>query len=514
MPTSPSETERKPFRLFPRWLSGRTRVWKWCHRGLATLVVVFLLLIVIGLVRTLRFDSQQPDVAESPKVEIDTERAVERFAGSLRFQTIAAPNRFDTKAFLDLHEYLKSQFPRVHQSLEREVVGNYSLLYRWPGKDSSAKPILLMSHLDVVPVPALEAPRWKYNPWAGTVAEGFVWGRGALDVKGGMVSMLEATEHLLEHGFQPVCDVYFAFGHDEEILGDHGNLQMALGFRSRGIHFRFVLDEGGVIVKDVISGLEAPMALVAIAERGYANLKLIVRLKEAGHASMPPQQTAIGILGQAIAKIEKSPMPASLKGPAGWMLDSIGPEMSFSNRFVLANRDVLNPLILWQFGQKPSLNAVIRSTMATTMIRSGEAPNVMPSDAEATINVRIRPGDTPESILEHARQVIGDERVLCQLEPNPQPPSEVSDPDSSDFRLIQRTIRQLDPSIVVAPGLAVVATDSRHYEGLTENTFRFLPLRLGPDDLSRIHGIDERISVENYLEMVQFMVHLLKNAAE
>lgn len=513
MQTSSGESQRKWFRFFPRWNFGSSRLWKWGKRGMIFLAVVFLVLIVVGLVRTATFTTKQPDITPTPKVEIDREGAVQRFAGALRFQTIAAPNHFQPKEFLDLHTYLESEFPKVHQTLEREVVGQYSLLYRWPGTDPSAQPILLMSHLDVVPVPAAETARWEYGPWKGVVADGFIWGRGALDVKCGVTSLLEATEHLLEQGFQPKCDVYFAFGHDEEIAGDHGNLQMALRFRERGVRFRFVLDEGGVIVNDVIPGMEPPMALVAIAEKGYANLRLVVELEEAGHASMPPRQSAIGILSEAITQLKQSPPPASLNGPGGWMLDAIGPEMGFANRFALANRDVLNPLILKQFSQKPTLNAVIRSTLATTMIEGGTHENILPSRAEANINVRIRPGDTPEAILEYARKVIADGRVVGQLDPDPQYPSEVSDPDSADFQLLESTIRQIDPNIVVAPGLAVVATDSRHYEGLTENTFRFLPLRLGPDDLNRIHGINERISVENYLEMVRFMVLLLKNAA-
>ncbi len=443
------------------------------------------------------------------------EAAAERLAGALRFRTVASPAAFDPAEFRKLHEYLETNFPRVHTKLEREVFAECSLLYRWPGRDSSATPILLMSHLDVVPVPESEEPRWSHDPWAGAIADGFIWGRGALDVKCGVVGMLEAVEFLLAEGFQPECDVYFAFGHDEEVGGKHGNEQIAVALRGRGVRIRFVLDEGGVIVSHAIPGLEAPLALVAVAEKGYATARLSVELseKDRGHSSMPPPQTAVGILAAAVAKVEANPLPASLSGPVGLMFDRIGPHLPFTQRFAIANRDALEPLVTSSLSKSRSLNALLRTTTAVTVIDGGQAENALPGNAEALINFRLKPGDTPESVLEHIQTVVDDDRVRCELRGEPTAASFVSDHQSADFQRIERVIRQLDSDVLVSPGLAVVATDSRHYEGLTENTYRFLPLQLSADDLKRIHGVDERIAVDNYLELVQFFVLLLRDAA-
>ena len=139
----------------------------------------------------------------------------------------------------------RSSFPAVHSRLMREVHGGLSLLYRWQGADPRREPILLMSHLDVVPVEAGTEVRWLHPPFSGAVADGFIWGRGALDIKSGALGLLEAVERLLADGFQPACDVYLSLGHDEEKGGHEGNQRIAEILRHRGIKFRFVLDEGG-----------------------------------------------------------------------------------------------------------------------------------------------------------------------------------------------------------------------------------------------------------------------------
>ena len=475
--------------------------------------VLAVLLAMAGMVgRALSLQSQQLTVTprEHPAV---SEKAAQRFAGALKLRTVSTPGEFHREAFTELHQYLKQQFPLVHAQLKREVVSEFSLLYHWRGRDPKAQPILLMSHLDVVPVPATEQSRWTHSPWSGDIADGYIWGRGAIDVKCGALSQLEAIEQLLGEGFQPTQDIYLAFGHDEEIGGNDGNQQIALLLRQREVRFRFVLDEGGVIVDGAMPGLHSPLALVAVAEKGYATVRLTIDV-DPGHSSMPPSHTAIGILATTVTRLEQEQRPASFSGPVGLMLDAVAPEMDFMPRVLLANRDILSPILLHRFSQSPTLNALTRTTTAVTVMQGGQKENALPGHAEALVNFRLLPGDLPELVLEHVRQVANDERIVCELKSGALPPSSVSDHRSADFQRLHRVIRQVFPDVVVAPGLAVVATDSRHYEGLAENVFRFLPVQLQAEDLKRIHGIDERISVENYHRMVEFMILLLRQSAE
>jgi carboxypeptidase PM20D1 len=492
--------------------SWRKSVTAWSVRLGLFSVLAILLAIAVVVGRALSLKSQQLTVAPIEHSVIN-DKAAQRFAGALSFRTVSAPGEFHPKAFTDLHQYLRQQFPLVHTKLERKVVSEFSLLYRWKGSDPKAQPILLMSHLDVVPVPPTEVPRWTHSPWSGDIAEGYIWGRGAIDVKCGALSQLEAIEQLLSEGFRPKQDIYLAFGHDEEIGGNDGNLQIALILRQRQVRFGFVLDEGGVIVEGAMPGLNSPLALVAVAEKGYATVRLSVDV-EPGHSSMPPAHTAIGILAAAVTRLEQEQRPASFSGPVGLMLDAIAPEMDFVPRVLLANKDVLSPILLRRFSQSPTLNAITRSTTAVTVIQGGQKENSLPGHAEALVNFRLLPGDSPELVLEHVRYVVDDKRINCELKSGALPPSSISDPRSEDFLTLHRVIRQVFPDVIVAPGLAVVATDSRHFEGLAENIYRFMPVQLEADDLKRIHGIDERISVENYHRMVEFMRLLMRQSSE
>lgn len=486
----------------------------WCIRAVLLGILMAVLGILVIVTRALILESQQIPVA-AIQLPVVNAKVVERFSGSLSFPTVSAKGVFRPEVFLNLHQYLEKQFPLVHSELQREVVGNFSLVYRWPGTDPGAQPILLMSHLDVVPVPENEQRRWSHSPWSGKVADEYIWGRGAIDVKCGALSQLEAVEHLLTQKFSPKQDVYLAFGHDEEVGGNDGNLQIALKMRERGVRFRFVLDEGGVIVDGAMQGLHSPLALVAVAEKGYATIRLSVDI-EPGHSSMPPAQTAIGILADAIARLEQQPIPASLTGPVGLMLEAVAPEMDGMSRVVLANRDIFAPFLLHKFSQTPTLNALARTTTAVTVFQGGQHEGSLPGHAEALVNFRLLPGDSPEFVLEHARKVVDDVRVECELRKGalPIPPSLISNYHSPDFLTLHRVIRQVFPGVVVAPGLAVVATDSRHYEAVADNIYRFLPVQLKVEDLQRIHGIDERISVKNYHQMVQFMILLIQQLTE
>jgi carboxypeptidase PM20D1 len=320
---------------------------------------------------------------------------------------------------------------------------------------------------------------------------------------------------LLAEGFQPSGDVYFVLGHDEETGGREGNQRVAEILRGRGIRFRFVLDEGGGLTEGIIDGIKGPVAFVGVAEKGYATVKLTA-WAEGGHSSMPPTHTAVGMVAAAVAHLESNPFPARIDGATTAMLDFLGPEMPWPRRVALANRWLTDGLIARQFAGKPSLNALIRTTTAATVARGGETPNVLPKQAESLLNVRLLPGDTAEAarrrIQDEVKSLGFDEKSLaCSLETALSEPSRVSSIDSNGFRTLQRTIAEVYPGVVVAPGLSMVATDSRHYAPIASDIYRFLPLRVTSNDLMRIHGVDERIGIKTYEELIGFLARLIEN---
>jgi carboxypeptidase PM20D1 len=460
----------------------------------------------------LRARSRQIAVASVPPGAVDP-GAVTRFAGALRLPTVSHqdPTQDDPAPFAALHRYLAATFPRVHATLRRETVGGRSLLFTWPGREPSLKPLLLLAHQDVVPVDPASESAWTHPPFAGDVADGFVWGRGAMDDKGALVGLLETVETLVADGFAPRRTIVLAFGHDEEVGGGEGAVALARVLRERGVAPALVLDEGLAVTEDAVPDVAAPVALVGIAEKGYVSVELAV-VAQGGHSSTPPRETAVGILAGAVAALERHPMPAAIGGPARRLFEFVGPEMGVVDRTAVANLWLFGPLVVRRLATTPATDALLRTTTAPTMLEGSVKENVLPVRARAVVNFRIRPGDTVAGVLAHVRRVVGDARVqVAPYGPTRSEPSPEASVESAGFLALARTIREVFPGAIVAPSLVLGATDSRHYAVLGADVYRFLPFRLRLDDLKRVHGVDERLPVADYEEAVRFYGRLIRN---
>jgi carboxypeptidase PM20D1 len=375
------------------------------------------------------------------------------------------------------------------------------------------KPILLLGHLDVVPVEPLTQGQWQQGPFSGSVADGFVWGRGAIDNKSAVLGTLEAVEMLLKERFRPARTVYLAYGHDEETGGVGGARQIAALLEARGIELEMVLDEGGVIGDGVLPGISGPVAFVGIAEKGFVTIELSTRAG-GGHSSLPPRQSAIGILSAAVARLEQNQMHPRLEGAAREMLERIGPQSSSLQRVLFANLWLTRPFVIRRLEGSSVTNAMVRTTTAVTIFEGGTKDNVLPSYAKAVINFRILPGDRIATVVQHVRRTIDDDRVEIKTAGRfSAEPSAVASTGSNSFRILERAIRSVAPDTTVAPYLVVVATDARHYSGLSRNVFRFLPLRLTSRDLDRIHGRNERIGIRDYETTIRTYRRLIIEAA-
>jgi carboxypeptidase PM20D1 len=480
--------------------------------GFALVVVV-----AVALVRTARFASQQPEVAALPPVFVDAPQVAQRLAAGLRFQTVSSQDAslLDADAFRGFQRFLQESYPRVHRVLARESVNEWSLLYTWQGRDPSLQPVLLAAHIDVVPVDAGSAGDWTHPPFEGVVADGFVWGRGAMDDKASLFCMLEAIEGLLAERFVPERSVLLAFGHDEEVGGGRGAAEIAALLAARGVRLAFAIDEGGMLVEPgTVPGLSRPIAAIGIAEKGSVSIALD-SVADGGHSSAPPRNTAVGVVAAAVTALEREPLPARIDGTTALFLDYLGPELGFPLRALVANRWHFGPLLEWALSQTPATDAMLRTTTAATIIEGGVKENVLPIRARAVVNFRIHPSDSIESVVAHVRRVVDDERIALQvgLRSPPREPSPVSPVDSEAFSEIARTAREIFPDSVAVPLLVLGGTDARHYVGTTPRLYRFAPFRYGGDALERAHGTDERISVENLISGVRFYRRLLERSA-
>jgi carboxypeptidase PM20D1 len=458
--------------------------------------------------------SRQVTVPAAPLAPLDVQAAARRLSGAVQLRTISyeSPSEESRAELLKLHAYLEQAFPNAHRVMTREVIGGYSLLYTWTGQDPRAKPILLMAHQDVVPIAPGTESRWHADPFGGEIRGGFVWGRGSWDDKGNLMAMLEAVEALAAAGFKPRRTVFLAFGHDEENGGEDGAVKIAALLAQRGVRCEFALDEGLLTTEGIMPGLASPLALIGVSEKGFLTLRLTATATP-GHSSMPPKSSAIGALAKALARIEAAPMPASIGGVAGQMFDTIAPEMHGLQRVVLSNRWLFGPLIREQLERSPSTDAMLRTTTAITVISGGNKENVLPGAAQALVNFRILPGDTVAAIVEHVKRTVGDEAIRVDIASPPEEASAVSSRESSGYRVIERTIRELFPEVLVAPGLMIGATDSRHMSAVADDIYRYSPVRAKSSDLARFHGTDERMGTANYAELIRFYGALIRHAA-
>lgn len=435
----------------------------------------------------------------------------EKLAAMLRFPTVSSYNRDaeDESAFEAFISALPGLFPLVHENLEFERLSSRALLYSWKGKDPSKQPAIFCAHFDVVP-PG-DPARWRYLPFSGTIRDGCVWGRGAQDIKVLLAGALEAAERLLSAGYSPERTILFAFGGDEEVGGVRGAGAIAALLRERGVRASFLLDEGGPIARGMLSFVERPLALVGVAEKGYFDARLRAA-GSGGHASMPPARTACGNLARAIAAVEAHPSPARMTRTIRAFLAALAPVSRQPYKALFSAVRLSSPFILRAFGTKPTTAALVRTTRAVTMLSGSPKENVLADRAEATVNMRLLPGESSAQALDRLRKLVEPFGVKAE----PKHPDQIfeasaeSPTDHEGWRAISGAIADAYPEAVPVPFLFSAATDTKHYRQVTDAAYRFTAIPQTQEDLSRVHADEERVPVSDLERCVDFYVSLMK----
>jgi len=461
---------------------------------------------------SLQFSSKQIQ-REAPLKLAVKEKSIAHFTQALRIKTISPENTkdFDSLAFYQFNEFLGSTYPLTDSLLDKKRFSHFSHLYKWEGTQPELKPIILMAHLDVVPVIEENRTDWKHSPFGGKIVNDTIWGRGTIDDKIGVIGLLEATEALLGKGFQPKRTLYLSFGHDEEIGGLKGAKAIVKHLKDQGVEAEYVLDEGGTISQNIIPGITKDVALIGIAEKGYVSLELSVK-KEGGHSSMPEKESAIDILSAAVVKVKNNPFPAKLAGPTAGFIEYLGPEMEGINRFIFANRWLFESVITGVYEKTASGNALVRTTTAPTIFNAGVKDNIIPQNAKATINFRILPGESSTIVMERVEKLIDDPRIKIEKGRMQSEPSRVSQTDAFGFLQLQHTIAEVYPEALTAPFLVIAGTDAKHFEPLATNIYRFSPMIINPANIKSFHGLNERIAVKDFKKAVQFYHRLIENS--
>lgn len=479
-------------------------------RVIYTILWALLLLIAIIVIRTLLQKSLQPESASSD-LPTPAEECFMRLSGAIQIPTVSfdVDMPVDTFSFNLFGSYLEENFPLVHSTLTLEKFSNFSRLYKWEGSDNTLMPVILMAHIDVVP--AGDAGEWEQPPFSGLDDGTFIWGRGTLDDKGAVLSMLEAAEMLISTGYKPERTIYFAYGHDEELSGKRGAGTIAAYLKEKGVTAEYVLDEGMAVTSGMVPMMSAPVALIGTSEKGYLSVKLSAAM-DGGHSSTPEAESALTLISEAVAELNENQMKAAISGPVNDFIKYLGPEMPFYAHMIFANKWIFKGLLLKIYQGSSSGNALVRTTTAPTIITSGIKDNVIPTRAEAVINFRILPGETSVDVLAHVKKTIDDERITVEVIEGVREPAPVSSVSTTGFNAIALTLRQVYPEAVIAPTMMLAASDSRHYLPVSSNIYRFAPINVTSEDMARIHGLNERVNKEDYLNAVRFYYQLIKNS--
>ena len=468
----------------------------------AGIVGVFLAVVIV---RTLNFKPKaQPAISEEA-VSFNQDGAVNALAELVRCRTVSYydHSKEDEAEFRKLIEKLPALYPAVFKTCDFQQLPDRGLLFKWPGK-TAGDPAVMMAHYDVVPV---NEDQWEKSAFDAIIEDGVMWGRGTLDTKVTFNGVLYAANHLIEQGFQPEHDVYFAFSGGEEVSGK-GAINIVDLFEKEGIVPALVVDEGGAVVENVFPGVKEPCGLIGIAEKGMINAQFRCK-SSGGHASAPKPHTPVGILSRACARVENNPFKAHIEGPAAQMFDTLGRYSTPLYRMIFAN--------MWCFGwvidllgktSGGEMNALVRTTVAFTQMEGSAAANVIPPEAKMVANMRLNPSDTVESALQYLRKVVNDETVeVTALEAAE--PSRVSTTDCPGWEKISSSVAETWRGSIVAPYLMVQCSDSRHWGRICDKVFRFSAMDLTAAERATIHGNNERIRLETVHKAVEFYIRLM-----
>ncbi|MCB9092033.1 MAG: M20/M25/M40 family metallo-hydrolase [Halobacteriovoraceae bacterium] len=439
------------------------------------------------------------------------EQSIVRLSQAIQFQTVARSDDKFKDEFLKFHQFLKKSFPLSFSKLE-VVPLNQSFLLIWKGSENSKSGVLFNAHMDVVPVDSKDLSKWERPPFSGKVDEEFIWGRGTIDDKAALLALLESTENLLKNNFNPKSNIYFSFGQDEEIGGSLGAASISQWLVDHKYQVESVIDEGLIVIKDILMGFEKPVAMVGVAEKGYLTLKLRV-FKSGGHSSMPEYHTSVNTLIEALSKLHLDLFDRKITAPMKVFFEKLGNNTGGLLGFALRNPELLGPFIVYKLSQNAASNALLQTTLAITILAAGEKENVIPNFSEATINFRILPGEDKDFVINKVKETINNPAIeIIEVEKqHTSNPSPIASFESKTYKLIESSLESVYPEAVVAPSLMVAKTDSFHYQNLTSDIYRLLPMKLNKEDTHRIHGINERISKVNYLNMIRFYSEIFKS---
>ena len=479
-------------------------------KSLSFLGIAVLVLIAILIFNTVRSKPWPIHKAAVPEPLPDS--AITHMSNAIRIATVSPEDTtsIDSVHFNQFRSFLEQSYPLVHQQLSRTIIKNYSYVYEWKGSDSSLQPIILMGHYDVVPVEPSAVKLWTVQPFGGEVKDSIIWGRGSVDDKAAVISILEATENLLKKGFKPVRTVLLCFGHNEESTGT-GAIAIVDYLQNKHTRADMVIDEGGEITTGKLKDVQRPVAMIGVGEKGYVTFELSVS-KPGGHSSKPDKETAIDILSKALFKLRSVQMPIRLTEPVNEFFNRVsGSSEDFFNKLALNNLWLFKGIIQNTLSATAEGDAMQRTTIVPTIVESGIRENVIPTNAKAIVNSRILTGETTQEVENFIKNAIGDDRVIIKIKGDfNTEPSPLTDINSPAFKWMEQAVYQTVDDVIPVPYVMLGASDSRNYRAISNGVINFTPLV----NSKGFHGIDERLPIKDFQRSINFFTSIIKESGK
>ena len=470
------------------------------------------ILLVLSVLLFNTFRSKPWPEHKAAALEPLPDEAITHLSNAIRIATISPEDttRIDSVHFNQFRLFLEQSYPLIHRQLNRTIIKEYSYVFEWKGSDSSLQPIILMGHYDVVPVEPSAIKLWTVQPFGGEIKDSIIWGRGSVDDKGAVISILEATENLLQKGFKPARTILLCFGHNEESTGT-GAIAIVDYLQKRHIRAVMVIDEGGEITTGKMKDVERPVAMIGVGEKGYVSFELAVE-KPGGHSSKPANETAIDILAKALYKLRSVQMPIKLTEPVKEFFHRVsGSSGSFFNKVALNNLWLFKSTVQQTLSATPEGDAMQRTTIVPTILESGIRENVIPTNAKAIVNSRILTGETTLEVKDFISKAIDDNRVTITIKGDfNTEPSPLTDVNSQAFKRMEKAVYQTADDVIPVPYVMLGASDSRNYRAISNGVINFTPLI----NSKGFHGIDERLPIKDFQRSINFFTSIIKESGK
>ena len=371
-----------------------------------------------------------------------------------------------------------------------------------PGSGEKGAAILL-NHIDVVPA---KADEWSVHPFSGKVKDGFIFGRGALDMKNIGIMELLAFLEVKRQGLTPCRDLIFLAVADEETGGSLG-AQYLLDQYPDEFQADLVLNEGGFGLNNMLAN--RPLFMIATAEKGVCQIRL-TRSGPPGHGSTPHGDNALEKLVQALNRLLSGNNPIIVAPLIAEYFKQLGTEWDFLKPYLEDGETatLIDALTQSEMIHVPQMSAMLKNTISLNIMNSGDKTNVIPSKAQAELDIRLLPGTEPDAFIAEVEKRLADDNV--RIEPQKKASASESPIDTEDFAIIKKVYLEHYPDALAVASLLMGASDSRFFRSRGIPCYGVCPMLIGVEDLNRIHGIDERISEENMIMGTRIYTEIVK----